>query len=112
MTLHPMRGTFQILSHGTLIVTELESNPVRGLIPRKPSYTCVGLAKDALQGSIAKGGLGLRKVSPVPAMPYPSTPCEQATLEMAIGSDMADPSDILESPWSPLAIHPCICPHF
>jgi hypothetical protein len=33
---------------------------------------------------MAKGGHGLPKVSPEPAMPNPSTPCERATPETAI----------------------------
>jgi hypothetical protein len=39
---------------------------------------------DRLQGRMVRGIHRLLKVSPVPAMPDPSTPCRWATLEMAI----------------------------
>jgi hypothetical protein len=35
-------------------------------------------------GLMVRGGHGLCKVSPWPAMPYPSTPCEHATPETAV----------------------------
>jgi hypothetical protein len=35
-------------------------------------------------GRMARGGYGLPKVSPEPAMPNPSTPCRQATPETAL----------------------------
>jgi hypothetical protein len=37
------------------------------------------------QGRRAWGGHGLPKVSPGPAMPYPSTPCGRATLKQPYG---------------------------
>jgi hypothetical protein len=37
-----------------------------------------------LHGRMARGGHGLPKVSPGPAMPYPSTPCRRTTYETAL----------------------------
>jgi hypothetical protein len=42
------------------------------------SLVCV-VNRDFGHGSMAMGGHGLPKVLPGPAMPYPSTPCRQAT---------------------------------
>jgi hypothetical protein len=39
---------------------------------------------DSIHGRMVKGGLGITKVSPGPAMPYPSMPCGQATSETAL----------------------------
>jgi hypothetical protein len=38
----------------------------------------------AVHGRMGRGGQGLLKVSPEPAMSYPSTPCEQAIPETAL----------------------------
>jgi hypothetical protein len=40
--------------------------------------------KRRLHGCMARGGHGIPKVLPGPALPYPSTPCGGATPEMAL----------------------------
>jgi hypothetical protein len=44
----------------------------------------VHLLRDSDHGRIARGGHGLPKVSPGPAMAYPSTPCGRATSETGL----------------------------
>jgi hypothetical protein len=49
-------------------------------------------ASPSRHGRMARGGHGLPKVSPVPAMPYPSLPCGWATTETALQPFLAWPT--------------------
>jgi hypothetical protein len=57
---------------------------------------------------MARGGHGLPEVSLGPAMPYPYTPCGQATPETAF-SEMGRPQGgHLLPPWTPNAVRLCL----